>query len=494
MLESQISSESTRHAKHPRIQDILYGRGSAMDRTFRYLSSHGFVTVGLAQAYYKLLCLLRDYTFSGKAAFDLYLFPIPMRIRLNGTYVVWSIALWRDAYVQVFRSDIRSWKRARWVAIGILMTLWMFFWLAILFIGGAILRLPQKIAVTAFRCWSTTLTTASRSVPILIATLVILFTTGDAWRLYGSESTVRFEILTIIILTIGIIAMIIAVAQVEDGWRHAADGAGKSAREFANLVKKTPAEHLAKEGITPIEITGTWYSKWVRRNARFMFWFTIIGSFFSVALITFVVFMFIGIVAVSSDAAKDLLRPHSVDVIWNWTILGQSFVSTRPLLLLSILFGSIAALTFATVGLQDERSLNRFMQLALLSHRRSLSALAYYVGSITSLEKHLSWQAVCSELRAHDRSAILDVFQMMVEQSRPRVISAVFNLARNHNLRSWAGSQGIAILNRIPDRKLVKISTESREFVLASAAVDPAKAAVIRSIRQRAGKLSSITR
>lgn len=386
-----------------------------------------------------------------------------------------------------------SWKRAKWIAIGILMALWMLFWVTILFIGGAILRLPQKIAMTAFRCWSTTLTTASRSVPILIATLVIPFTTGDAWRLYGSESTVRFGILTIIILTIGIVAMIIAVAQVEDGWRHAADGAGMSAKEFADLVEKTPAQPLAEEEITPIGITGTWYSKWGRRNARFMFWFTIIGSFFSVALITFLAFTFIGIVAVSLDAAKDLLRPHSVDVIWNWKILGQSFVMTRPLLLLSILFGSIAALTFATVGPQDERSLNRFMQLVLLSHRRSLSALAYYAGSITSLEKHLSWQAVCSELRAHDRSAILDVLQMMVEQSRPRVVSGIFNLARNRNLRSWAGSQGIAILNRIPDRKLAKISTESREFVLASAAVDPAKAALIRSIRHRARRWSSST-
>ncbi|HEX3955559.1 MAG TPA: hypothetical protein VHZ03_02885 [Trebonia sp.] len=313
---------------------------------------------------------------------------------------------------------------------------------------------------------------------------MIIFTTGDAWRLYGNESAVRFVTLTVIIFAMGMVAMITAVMQLEGGWRQTADKAGNSETEVSESAKKTPARNLVTLGATPID-ADLWYMKLVRINVRFMFWLTLILALFSIALITFMLFVFIGMVAVSAGATQDLLQSHSIDTISKWTFLGQTFVLTRPLLLLSVLFGCVAALTFATASLQDERSLNRFLQFALHYHRRSLSALDFYLRSIADLQQHLSWQTVNSKLEDHNRTEILRIFQMTITQAPPRVIATVFTMVRRRNFDSWAGGQGLAILNEISDHKFAKVSTEDLDFVLASAAAVPAQATVIQSIQHR---------
>lgn len=487
----QFPAERGVSDKYYWISTALYGRGSTMARTFRYPSSHGFISLALVRPFYESLRLLHDYAFAGTAVLSFNLFPFPMRLRLDGNRLVCSVALAQGVQVPFFASDIASWRRVRWITIGILIGSWMILWLALLSIGGAMITLPEKIINTAFRCWSTTLTSAFRSVPILIAALVIIFTTGDAWRLYGSESTARFEILTLIIFAFAIAAMIMAVMQLRGGWRQVADSAGASPVELAELARKTPARDLVIQGVVPVEVASAWYAGPVQRNVRFMFWFTLVANIISVALITFIVFVFIGMVAVSAGATKSLLQSNSIDILWTWKLLGQSFVMTRALLLLSILFGCVAALTFATASLQDDRSLSRFMQFGLRSHRRSLSALAYYLGSIAAIQEQLSWQAVYTELRANNRMAILDVLQMAVASSPTRIMLAIFDMARIRNFKGWAGSQGLTILEAMSDHKLARISAEIRDFVLASAASNPAMMPIIESVRHRVERISS---
>jgi hypothetical protein len=494
MTQNQVSTGGVSRARYPYpwMLAVLYGRGSTMDQTFRYLSSHGLIAVGLMQPFYKCLKLLHDYVFTDAAVLDYYLIPIPLKLRIDGTRISCSVKLVPGMEIVLLVSDVQSWRRARRLAVLVIsLSLCMVLLFAIMSILATVLNLPYKILMVALKCWSTTLTSAVRSVPVLIAALVLVFTTGDAWRLYGSESTVRFEILIVIILAIGIAAMVAAVLQAEGGWRELADKTGENSRGLCKLASKTPARNLAIKGVAPTEDMGVRYTKWLRRNVRFLFWFTLVLDVFSIAFVTCISFAFIGMVVVSAQATSDLLQSRSIDILWDWRLLGQSFVMTKPLLLLSILFGCIAALTFATTGLQDERNLSRVMQFALLSHRKSLSALAYYLGSIIEIQKKLSWSAVYSELQANDRTAVLDAIQTMLEQSPPWVICAIFNVAYRRNFCGWAGSQGVAILEKISDRKLARISIESRNFVLAAVDDDPARAAITQSINRRIEKIDS---
>lgn len=452
-----------------------------MDRIFGYLSTRGFVAVALLHPFYKLLRLIEGYALTGTSEVIL---PVSLILSLNENLIVISMRLTQHIRLPLFKSDIRTWKRFRWLAMGILIIAPMACWLVVLLIGNGIYTVTVRVLVTAFRCWSTTLAGAFRSVPILIAALVIIFTTGDAWRLYGSESAVRFVTLMIIIFALGIVAMVAAIRQLEGGWQRIAYTAGRSRAEMRELAEKTPAGGLAQRGVNPAEAS-YWPSNLVRRNVRFMFWLTLVLTLFSVGLLTFMIFVFIGMISVSAAATEDLLQARSIDVIWSWQFLGQTFVVTRPLLLLSVLFGCVAALTFATASLQDERSLSRFMQFALVYHRRSLSALAYYTGAISELQNRLAWPALCAQLADHDRTAIIDVFQLAIEQAPGWIISSVFRMARSLNLEGWAGSQGLMILAGISDRKFARISAENRDFALASAAAIPAQEAVIQSIRGR---------
>jgi hypothetical protein len=398
--------------------------------------------------------------------------------------VAFSFSFPLDLEVTFFRASVASWKKIRGVGIALVLSLIM--WLIVIWLFNALITLPQRVAMTIVRCWSATLTAALRSVPILIAIFVIVFTTGDAWRLYGSESNQRFELLILIISLLSIAAMIAAMTRVKGGWRSIANQSRMDTASLAELARKTPARNLVEESVTPVHLPGQFYAaKWLEINIYFLFWFTLIAHLFSVALLVFLAFVLIGMVAVSAAATKMLLQSPSLTILWHVRFFGQSFIVTRPLLLLSALFGCIAALTFATVNLQDDRNLSNFLDFSLVSYRRSLSALSYYLGCIADLLRRLLEQDVLAQLRQDDRQAILALFQNILSRSNYRVITGFLELARKYKLTDWAGHQGLDILAALPRDRLMRLPSESVEYVLTAAATDEANFAAIQKIRNR---------
>jgi len=323
-------------------------------------------------------------------------------------------------------------------------------------------------------------------VPFLIALLVILFTTGDAWRLYGTESDHRFVLLVLLIGVLSIAAMAMTVTRVTGGWRSIATQQDANAKQLSELVRKTPAYELVQDQVNPVNISSRIYiSRWLRINLYILFWFTLITHLFSVALLVFLLFVLIGMIAVSAGATKMLLGPAHVDVLWRIPFFGESFIMTRPLLVLSVLFGCVAALTFATVNLQDDESLQRFLNFSLASYRRSFSTLCYYLGVISALQQKLPWKDIIAQLEQNNRTAILDLLDDYLMRSKPRVITGILDIARRNELTAWASHRGLNLLVSIPCDRLAALSSEDVQFVLEAAETDPTKAAIIQTVRDR---------
>src|SRR5271157_2469389 len=161
----------------------------------------------------------------------------------------------------------------------------------------------------------------------------------------------------------------------------------------------------------------------------------------SIAVWVFLAFAIIGMIAVSAAATKALLGGSTIS-IWHVRFLDETFVVTRPLLVLSALFGCIAALTFAA-NLQDRDSLDHFLNFALASYRRSFAVLCYYLGAIVDLQRKLSWNYVTIELERNNRTAILELLKNILLRSDPRIVTTILELARRNSLTGWGGYQGL---------------------------------------------------
>ena len=191
---------------------------------------------------------------------------------------------------------------------------------------------------------------AARWGPALIAILIVMFITGDAWRLFGLESTWRFLILVGIVLIVGILVLVGGLRRwvAQDGWPTVI-GYSPDEREdvLARWVKGTPAEELVAAGVKPELPIGDHYLKdlrnepgtlskffdelGLRANVNALLIITAIVDVIAVFLLVSFAFVIVGFVAVSVAVTQDLtatkeLTNGRVDIIWHLNFLGQSFV------------------------------------------------------------------------------------------------------------------------------------------------------------------------
>jgi hypothetical protein len=469
-----------------------------MDRVFHYLSRRGLIAAALIHPAYRALRLSQAYASGDRLEFKYTLrwpFPIPfifliLILTLDGNNAALSFPLpiigWR---LPLYSTDIASWKRMR--IMSVILILFLSSFLIVTWFFNALRTLPMRIGTTLTTCWSITLPAAFRSVPFLIGLLVILFSTGDAWRLYGTESNHRLVLLVIFIGALSIAAMVMTVTRVTGGWRNIAAQQDADHMYISELALRTPAHEFVQEHVNPVKISnGVYASKWLRINMYILFWFTLIAHLFSVALLVFLIFILIGMIAVSAAATKMLLgNDVSVSVLWRIPVFGESFIMTRPLLILSVLFGCVAALTFATLGLQDDESLDRFLDFSLESYRRSFGALCYYLGVILALQQELPWTQIIAQLERNNRTAILKLLNDLLMRSGPRVVTGVLDIARRNDLTDWASRYGIDLLGSVPHDRLVALSSENVQFVLKAAEADPTKSAIVQNVRDSLTKV-----
>jgi hypothetical protein len=204
-------------------------------------------------------------------------------------------------------------------------------------------------------------------------------------------------------------------------------------------------------------------------NIYILFWLTVIAQIFSVALLVCATFIGVGLIAVDKAATKQLLA-HSVKVLLSFHALGQDFVLTRPLVLLSAIFGCVASLTLATVNLQEPDKLNAFLDSTLIHHRRSLAALTCYLTAIADLHNDIDIDGILAELKPDQRDSLFTAIQNALVRSDPRLIATVIRLARTLNLTELVAQYGLDLLLALPDDKLRALPVEVIDYVLTTTA------------------------
>lgn len=275
---------------------------------------------------------------------------------------------------------------------------------------AALIEAAVYTVMAVFRASLTTFAMAIRAIPLLLAILLVVFSSSDAWRIYGSEAYVRFTVITFILVALGIVAVnrivsdeaekIVESKSGRSDWTAVGKRSGckpiilEIIEEYSrepDLVDQR-ATVLTKSNVTPFTMTGQLtksgrrWRHWLMTNAQLLLRFTTVMQVIAVALWVSGSFIALGIVVISSGAYQDLLPAKTrPSIIEKFHILGQTFIVSQQLVLLSVTLGTIAGLTFATLSLQDEGSRDRFFKHSVSDLKCSLATLAYYLGAVQEL-------------------------------------------------------------------------------------------------------------
>jgi hypothetical protein len=218
-------------------------------------------------------------------------------------------------------------------------------------------------------------------VPPLITAVVIVFVTGDAWRILGNGFTLGLIVLWVVLIMVSMLLLIRI-----DYWADI-DVSEAEAIDLLQPIEQAARVHdFIKMGADPSPI---------RRPAtlagrQFVYFNYLMFSFLSlmgVALAVTVALLVVGMILISAHET-DVLA-HSVQIYW--TLPGH-VVITRQLLSLSLTLGVFAAF-FLVVG-QHTEGRERFMKDVLRDLRQFLLVYSVYC---RAQEKAAEWTGVVFE-------------------------------------------------------------------------------------------------
>jgi hypothetical protein len=428
-----------------------------IDRVFKYTLRRGLLITVVFHPFFKALMLLYRYEDSGEAQVDIAIMPrslrwfMPFRVRVSvaeGELNVSLHFLWRwlenlyDRFVvrngrdlprsQILKTllavytgqhvaykDLRSAPKSQVfkliTAVSLVPSL-----LALVFYP------PLRIIWVVIRSLSATLRTAVRPVPALLAILVIMFATGDAWRMFGLEPLLRFILLITVVIGLSMAALFLSMRSPGTSWRTLIGYPGDDSGIFRAWAERTPAKNLIDAGVVPVpplndsdvrEPNKTAEIPGLERNVAMVYRLTMVVHVIAVAFWLSMTFMAIGMVVVSRTMTNKLSDVSAI-VIFHQNLFGQDFILTRQLVLLSTTLGCVAALTFATSTLQSAEGRKAFADYALLDLRKSLGALSYYFGAFAALLLELRNRGILDELRKVDKESMTTLLSS-IERSPP---------------------------------------------------------------------------
>jgi len=256
---------------------------------------------------------------------------------------------------------------------------------------------------------------AARSVPALIAILIVVFITDDAWRVFGLESTLRLSIMIVMLVAVSVLVLVTGLRKwmAQDSWLgvvgYSVDGGEKILAKWAESAPALAFFVPRVRPVLPIDDGDGGDSNDLRKslesNVTILLFIAIIASAIAIAFWISLAFIAVGIVAVTKPMTEELTGGR-ISVIWQLDLLGQSFIFTRQLLFLSIMLGGIAALTFSAAAVQDASSRSALREYALTDVRHAVSGYAYYMGAIYNVANQLVTDGVWDELQKVDKMAL----------------------------------------------------------------------------------------
>ncbi|HEV2944858.1 MAG TPA: hypothetical protein VGX26_07090 [Solirubrobacteraceae bacterium] len=201
----------------------------------------------------------------------------------------------------------------------------------------------------------------------LVAALIVVFLTGDAWKIVGRTASWRLAVLTTIFLGAGTLLVMNLRKFPDDLSEFTEDTQTPS---YADTL----GGHLARlDGLPHGESPGTRFGGWA--NVVILYVLAIVSNLIVLGLLVAAAFVLVGVLLIDANTTKELTgqTPH---VIWHLPVGG--LVLTRELLSLALGLGALSALSFAAAGLPNAAARKEFRREVTRGLVGTLVAIAIY--------------------------------------------------------------------------------------------------------------------
>lgn len=216
------------------------------------------------------------------------------------------------------------------------------------------------------------------AIPYMLATVVITFVTGDAWRLFAESYNWRywglmafFLVLSLAFVLKSIIRedpldkVVSSIAEMQPG----PSAAGRLIRRV--WTRPSTAEILRGLGCVPSAPLADTDTPVLKRRVGLLS----IGQVVAVGGLVAAALVLVGMIRIDLAATTTLMGGKPATVLL--TLPGK-IVITRELVLVSTTLGALSSLTFAAVGLNDERPYQAFVDANAKSMKRIVTILRSY--------------------------------------------------------------------------------------------------------------------
>jgi hypothetical protein len=234
-------------------------------------------------------------------------------------------------------------------------------------------RTINELAMSSIIGVSEDLRAALPSMPPLLAVLLLLIVTGDAWRALANLSGLRLELVLFTFLVASFTFLWIGCQT----YRQRLFGA-RNLEAVRTLASRTPAIALVRANIAPSFARLPFV---LRLNVWAVVVSGLAARIVGLGLWIGLAFLAIGIVVLDEPTVRHLLgsEPH---VVISRLIGGVSFTLTWELVTLCLVFGSLSALYFTALGLQNRRVPAAFTRDMFSKLEEALAAFDYYRGAV----------------------------------------------------------------------------------------------------------------
>ncbi len=212
---------------------------------------------------------------------------------------------------------------------------------------------------------------ALRTAPAMLAVIIFLFLTSDAWHIFGSEAIWRVITLLALLLLVSL-AFFFLGSPARDG---PLSEVLPAAKDMQALTAPTPAWLWAQSGLKPAPAP---LRRGQQLNVAGIYAALMAGNFLAVGLLTAFALTAFGLLAFDAPIQQHLIGTTRADFIFRWVIIaGHQLALSWQLVIVSLMLSGIAVLSLA-VSLQAKDARASFCGANIADLQGCLSAYWYW--------------------------------------------------------------------------------------------------------------------
>jgi hypothetical protein len=245
---------------------------------------------------------------------------------------------------------------------------------AVNLVFGLVRRLPAAVVRQVWTALRETL----RSVPPLLVAVVVVFITGDGWKVFGRSGLDRRGLV--------FVGFVVVLSLMFAGhWRF--DELTKDVHDLTPPEQEPSAAGDRLRAMlaphTPVLPMPRTADRMMRLNIRILYWVAVAVDLIAVGASVFVGLLIVGTIRFDYATTHDLLgdNPHVL-----WTIPSTDWIVTRELVAVSVSLAAIAML-FAAAALQQTESRRLMLGRTLGKLSYTLHIYAYYLYARENVEQ-----------------------------------------------------------------------------------------------------------